>query len=198
MQASLSVWHVLYLYFAAWNSQRHILTILWNTLWVIIWPLQLLQPQPTELLHRKFGHKKRCIMIERVTLNTDFVEWLRLFHMLTGLNFCVRQSKPTKLMHKKFKLLNSFLARMNTSRVLQPYFPWIKCIVTFSDGKTSPLANSPQAISYSMSNLLRVECNGNMLNCVTKLITRPDRADRDKPSGSGQIKHTEYDHQNSS
>ena len=26
------------------------------------------------------------------------------FHMLTGLNFCVRQSKPTKLMNKKLKL----------------------------------------------------------------------------------------------
>ena len=44
-------------------------------------PLQSLQCQPTELLHRKFGHQKQCIMIERMTLNivshVDRTEFLR-------------------------------------------------------------------------------------------------------------------------
>ena len=62
-------------------------------------------------------------MIERVTLNIDFVEWLRLFHMLTG-DFAwgkanlqsswIKSANSTRLAAKQFVGPNEYFTSFAT------------------------------------------------------------------------------------
>ena len=100
-------------------------------------------------------------MVERVTLNVDFVDRLRLFHMLTrNFAWCKPSLRSSWLKSSNSERVTAkqLVGPMNTSRTVSICNPicheW-KCTVVFSDCKTSPLANSPCANSHSDS--LRVE-----------------------------------------
>ena len=116
----------------------------------------------------------KCIMVERVTLHIDIVE--RLFHMLTGI-LHKPWGKPN-LQISGIKSSNSARLAANKTAWRPDEYMYVmsicnpscheqKCIVTFSDGKTSPLANSPCAISHSKSK-------------------RHKARNQARPSGSGQ------------